>query len=174
MGYLGGPYFEKATFHWKELDDYYDGALSTQELIYSYCSGSRTALCAARGFLLTDLLELAGVDISGAIELAFWTDDQAVGAWTSFQKEELLDRPRYYFPNLSADEDGNLTPLLGGELTDGAQRVDCMLALEENWEWDAQSDVFQERGFDFMSATGLPGTGERGRRGFPAGAVHPG
>ncbi len=154
VGYLGGPYFEKATFHWKELDDYYDGALSTQKLIYSYCSGSRTALCAARGFLLTDLLELAGVDISGAIELAFWTDDQAVGAWTSFQKEELLDRPRYYFPNLSADEDGNLTPLLGGELTDGAQRVDCMLALEENWEWDAQSDVFQERGFDFMSATG--------------------
>ena len=51
VGYLGGPYFEKATFHWKELDDYYDGALSTQELIYSYCSGSRTALCAARGFL---------------------------------------------------------------------------------------------------------------------------
>ena len=112
VGYVGGPYYEKATFHWRDLDDYYGGALSSQELLYSYCSGSRVALCAARGFLLTDLLELAGVDISGAVELAFWTDDQAVGAWTSFQKEELLDRPRYYFPNLSADEDGNLLPLL--------------------------------------------------------------
>ena len=154
VGYVGGPYYEKASFNWRELDDMYDGALATHELLYSYCSGSRTALCAARGFLLTDLLELAGVDLSGVTELSFWTDDQSVSAWTSFQKEELLDRPRYYFPNLSADEDGTLRPLHGGELEDGAQRVDCMLALEDNWEWDARSDVFSQRGFDFMSATG--------------------
>ena len=154
VGYVGGPYYEKATFHWRDLDDFYGGALSTQEVLYSYYSGSRVALCAARGFLLTDLLELAGVDISGVLELSFWTDDQAVGAWTSFQKEELLDRPRYYYPNLSADENGTLLPLRGGEPEDGAQRVDCMLALEDNWEWDAESDIFQERGFDFMSATG--------------------
>ena len=42
VGYLGGPYFEKASFDWRELDDWYGGALSTQELIYSYCSGSHS------------------------------------------------------------------------------------------------------------------------------------
>ena len=53
VGYYGfseDEYLEKATYHWTELDDAYGGNLDTHTVIYSYYSGSRTYLVAARGF----------------------------------------------------------------------------------------------------------------------------
>ena len=103
VGYYGWPeedYKEKVTYHWTELDDWVGGALDTRETVYSYYSGSRTYLVAARGFSIRDLLYYAGIDFWSIASIDFFTKDHANGAYRSFSRYSLLDMPRYYFPNL--------------------------------------------------------------------------
>ena len=142
VGYFGGPYYEKVTYNWKQLDDNFGGALDSHQVAYSYNSGSRTAIDSARGFYLSDLLEYAGIDVGSVSSLSFYTKDQEVGAFATFPKSSLLDSARYYFPNISMNADKQLVPLNGGDLTDGAVRVDAMMALEDSWEWDAVDSNF--------------------------------
>ena len=142
VGYFGGPYYEKCTYTWQQLDDFVGGALDSHQIAYSYYSGARTAIDSARGFLLSDLLEYSGVDINSISTLSFYTKDQAVGAFATFSKSALLDSARYFFPNIGTDEDEQLVALNGGDLTDGAVRVETMLALEDTWEWDAVDSNF--------------------------------
>lgn len=143
VGYYGGPYYCKHTYHWSDLDDLYGGAMDTHKTAYTYYSGTRAAVDSARGFYLADFLQYAGVDMNSIASLDFYTKDHTTGAYRTFTKYSLLDAPRYYFPNLAASEDtGKLYPRNGGSLWDGAQRVETMLALEDNWEWDAEGSNF--------------------------------
>ncbi|MDO4552263.1 MAG: Ig-like domain-containing protein [Bacillota bacterium] len=143
VGYTGGPYALKATYSWRDLDDLYGGALPTVQEVYSYYGGDWTAVDSARGIYLTDLLEYAGVDMSSVHSLAFYTDDQTSGAFTSFTKAELLDRPRYYYPNLAANEEtGEVYARNGGDVEEGAVQVQPMMALEDNWEKNGIGENF--------------------------------
>ena len=147
IGYFGwqeDEFVEKATYNWRELDDLFGGALTTHEVVYSYCSGSRTYLAAARGFYIRDLLEYAGVDFSSISRIDFFTKDQTVGAYRSFTKASLFDLPRYYFPNMAINPDtGELYPFSGDDIYDGSVRVEAMLALEDYTEWDAVGSEFE-------------------------------
>ena len=143
VGYYGGPYYLKNTYHWSDLDDLYGGALDSHKVAYTYYSGSRTAVDSARGFYLSDFLQYADVDMNSIASLDFYTKDHTTGAYRTFTRYSLLDAPRYYFPNLAANEDtGKLYARNGGSLWDGAQRTETMLALEDNWEWDADSSNY--------------------------------
>ena len=148
IGYFGwgeDQFIEKATYSWRELDDLFGGMLCTHEVVYSYYSGSRTYLVAARGFYVRDLLECAGVDFGSISRIDFFTKDQTVGAYRSFTKSSLFDMPRYFFPNMAADEiTGEVFPYFGGDIYDGARRVEPMLALEDYTEWDAVGQQFEE------------------------------
>lgn len=157
VGYFGwreDEYLEKATYHWTELDDMIGGALDTQTAVYSYYSGSRTYLAAARGFLVRDLLSYAGIDFGSIGSIDFFTKDHANGAYRSFTKSSLFDLPRYYFPNLAANEEtGEIYPYDGDDVWNGATAVEAMLALEDFTEWDVPGAEF-ERLYDptMMSA----------------------
>ena len=148
IGYFGwdeDQFVEKSTYHWRDLDDMFGGALTTHELVYSYYSGSRTYLVAARGFYIRDLLEYAGIDFGSISRIDFFTMDQTVGAYRSFTKSSLFDMQRYYFPNLAADIDtGEIYPYYGDDIYDGAVRVEPMLALEDYTEWDSVGLLFDE------------------------------
>jgi len=147
IGYFGweeDQFVEKATFNWRELDDLFGGALKTHEVVYSYFSGSRTYLVAARGFYIRDLLSYAGVDFSSISRIDFFTKDQTVGAYRSFTKSSLIDTPRYYFPNLAANYDtGEIYPYIGDDIYEGSVRVESMLALEDYTEWDSVGYEFE-------------------------------
>ena len=140
VGYYGWSeeeYREKVTYHWTDLDDRYGGALDTYETIYSYYSGSRTYLVAARGFLIRDLLMYAGIDFGSIASIDFFTKDHTSGAYRSFTKYSLFNLPRYYFPNLAANEEtGEIYPWDGDDIWNGATAVEAMLALEDYTEWD--------------------------------------
>ena len=143
VGYYGGPYYLKHTYHWSDLDDLYGGTLDSHKAAYTYYSGSREAVDSARGFYLSDFLQYADVDMNSIASLDFYTKDHTTGAYRTFTRYSLLDAPRYYFPNLAANETtGKLYPRNGGSLWDGAQRVETMLALEDNWEWDADGSDY--------------------------------
>ncbi|MBR2779740.1 MAG: hypothetical protein IKD85_06180 [Firmicutes bacterium] len=154
VGYFGwteDQYVEKVTYHWTELDDLYGGVLPTHEEIYSYYSGNRgtqggrTYLVAARGFYIRDLLEYAGIDFNSIASIDFFTQDQKYGAYRSFTKQALLDQPRYYFPNLAANEEtGEQYPYDGDNIWNGATTVEAMLALEDYTEWDVSGTEFEE------------------------------
>ena len=149
VGYYGWSeeeYREKVTYHWTDLDDWYGGALDTYEMTYSYYSGSRTYLVAARGFLIRDLLQYAGIDFGSIASIDFFTKDHANGAYRSFTKYSLFDLPRYYFPNLAANEEtGEIYPWDGDDIWNGATAVEAMLALEDYTEWDAVGSEFEAR-----------------------------
>ena len=143
VGYYGTEYYEKCTYHWAELDDLFGGALDTYEIAYSYYNGSRTAIDSARGFLLSDFLSYAGVDFSSIAAIDFYTKDHTNGAYRSFTKYSLIDAPRYFFPNLAADEEtGEPIARDGVDVWNGALLVETMLALEDHWEWDAEDTYF--------------------------------
>ncbi|HML37725.1 MAG TPA: Ig-like domain-containing protein [Bacillota bacterium] len=148
VGYFGWPedqFVEKATYKWSDLDDQFGGALDTRVTIYSYQNGGRTYLAAGRGFMLRDLLEHAGIDLSSIASLDFFTKDQTVGPYRSFTKYSILDMPRYYFPNLAVDANTlKVRAYDGGDIRKGATRVETMLALEDYTEWDAIGYEFEK------------------------------
>ena len=148
VGYYGwseDQYIEKATYHWTELDDWYGGSLDTHDVIYSYYSGSRTYLVAARGFYVRDLLYYAGIDVGSVASIDFFTRDHANGAYRSFSAYSLLYMPRYYFPNLAANEEtGEIYAYDDDDIWNGATYVESMLALEDYTEWDVPGAEFEQ------------------------------
>jgi hypothetical protein len=57
----------------------------------------------------------------------------------------LFDMPRYYFPNLAANEEtGELYAYDGGDIWSGAVQVEPMLALEDYTEWDSVGCLFEK------------------------------
>ncbi len=147
VGYQGGPFYKKAEYSWKDLDDLYGGALPSHQVAYSYYGGrngkgGRNVVVSARGFYIKDLLSYAGIDLSSIAGFEFYTDDQKVGAFTTITKKELLDTPRYYYPNMGIDDEYNQVALDGGDITSGAVQVQAMFGLEDNWEWEGVAPNF--------------------------------
>ncbi|MGN1001775.1 MAG: Ig domain-containing protein [Oscillospiraceae bacterium] len=155
-GWTADQYVEKASYHWSELDDWYGGALDSHVVTYSAYSGGRgngggqMFLVSARGFYVRDLLEYANVDIGSIANVGFFTTDGgSARSWCTLTKYELFDLPRYYFPNLSAnDETGEQYPADGDDVWNGAVCVEAMLALEDFSAWLEWEDC----GYDFEQA----------------------
>ena len=137
IGYYGWPtsdYVEKAVF---SASDLYD--MGAYDEFYSYWDGSkRVAIDSSYGVPISTILDAAGIDQSSIANLDFWTADSGNGAFTSFTWKQLLGTKRYYFQDLATffyyDEEGNLC-CDEDEAWNYAQRVEPMMALEENWTW---------------------------------------
>jgi hypothetical protein len=148
IGYWGmseKEYVEKANFHWTELAEMYGGAANMPEIAYSYFKGKdsgsyKIVVVAARGALLEDVLNQAGVNISDVKNLSFYTNDYTEGAFASFTPYQLIEEPRYYYDNLASHIDNkynDLGVLVGYKIDSSAEEnreaVPTMLALESNW-----------------------------------------
>lgn len=98
VGYFGGPYYEKAVL---TLDDL--GSLEEQHYLYTFLDrGSFLAYADADGYLLTDILELAGIDVNSINRCHFKTTDVGEGTYfASIDSKTLFGSTRYAFPNLS-------------------------------------------------------------------------
>lgn len=148
IGYWGmdeTDYVTKAEFHWTELQAMYGDADDLPEIPYTYFQGKedgsyKIVVASARGVLLEDVLNYAGVNISDVKNISFYTNDYSAGAFVSFTPYQLLEEPRYYYDNLAAhinNEYNDLGVLTGYEIDpsaeDAREQVPTMLALESNW-----------------------------------------
>ena len=143
VGYFGmetDRYVELATYHWSEL--YH--ALPLYQAAYSFFRGMddgtyNTVIDSAYGFYISDLLDYAGVYSGDVSTIAFYTQDQSVGFFTSFTYADLFYTQRYYFNDLAAhiqpvcDEDGSFVEFNADEAWNDCWTVQPMLALEDNW-----------------------------------------
>ena len=148
IGYWGmdeSDYVTKAEFHWTELQAMYGDADDLPEIPYTYFQGKedgsyKIVVASAKGVLLEDVLNYAGVNISDVKNISFYTNDYSAGAFVSFTPYQLLEEPRYYYDNLAAhinNEYNDLGVLTGYEIDpsaeDAREQVPTMLALESNW-----------------------------------------
>ena len=143
VGYFGmetEQYVQVGSYHWSELYN----ALPLYQNAYSFFrSGTdgdyRTVIDSAYGFYLTDLLDYAGVYSGDVQSIAFYTQDQDVGFFTSFTAADLFYTERYYFNDLAAhirpvyDEAGNVVAYNADEAWGDCRTVQPMLALEDSW-----------------------------------------
>ncbi len=143
VGYFGmetDRYVELATYHWSEL--YH--ALPLYQAAYSFFRGMddgtyNTVIDSAYGFYISDLLDYAGVYSGDVSTIAFYTQDQSVGFFTSFTYADLFYTQRYYFNDLAAhiqpvcDEDGSFVEFNADEAWNDCWTVQPMLALEDSW-----------------------------------------
>ncbi len=143
VGYFGmdtDRYVEVGIYHWSELYN----ALPLYQNAYSFFRMTddgtyTTVIDSAYGFYITDLLDYAGVYSGDVQSIAFYTQDQSVGYFTSFTYADLFYTQRYYFNDLAAhihpayDEAGNFVEYNADEAWNDCQTVQPMLALEDNW-----------------------------------------
>ena len=148
IGYWGMPesdYVTKAEYHWTELQAMYGSAGDLPAIPYTYFQGKESGsykivVASARGVLLEDVLNYAGVNISDVKNMSFYTNDYSRGAFVSFTPYQLLEQPRYYYDDLAAhinNEYNDMGLLVGYEIDpsaeDAREQVPTMLALESNW-----------------------------------------
>ena len=143
VGYFGmetDRYVELATYHWSELYS----ALPLYQAAYSFFRSMddgtyNTVIDSAYGFYISDLLDYAGVYSGDVNTIAFYTQDQSVGFFTSFTYADLFYTQRYYFNDLAAhiqpvyDEEGNFVEFNADEAWNDCWTVQPMLALEDSW-----------------------------------------
>lgn len=143
VGYFGmdtDSYVQVASYHWSELYN----TLPLYQNAYSFYRSSDdgnycTVIDSAYGFYIADLLDYAGIYSGDVQSIAFYTQDQSVGYFTSFTYADLFYTQRYYFNDLSAyirpvyDEEGNFTGYNADEAWNDCWTVQPMLALEDNW-----------------------------------------
>ena len=98
IGYWGmseKEYVTKTEFHWTDLRDMYGGLDAMPELAYTYFKGRdsgsyKIVVVAARGALLRDVLDRAGLNMSDVTNISFYTNDYQAGAFASFTPYQLL------------------------------------------------------------------------------------
>ena len=143
VGYFGmetDRYVELATYHWSELYN----ALPLYQTAYSFFRSVddgtyNTVIDSAYGFYISDLLDYAGVYAGDVNTIAFYTQDQSVGYFTSFTYADLFYTQRYYFNDLAAhiqpvyDEEVNFVEFNADEAWNDCWTVQPMLALEDSW-----------------------------------------
>lgn len=129
VGYFGGPYYTKKVYTLTDFD-----ALPQVQQAYTY-RDSMGAICidAAAGVKLTDLLVDAGVDVNSVQTLYFNTNDIKMGWYIHLDRSDLLDTPRYYYPNLASHWDYDTQTPIEGAL-EGAVQVDALIAYKDNWQ----------------------------------------
>lgn len=97
VGYFGGPYYEKAVL---TLDDL--ATLDEYRGTYTFLDkGGFMAYADAKGYRLTDILRLAGVDVNSINRCHFGGDDGDSVYHVSIDSKTLFGSERYAFPNLS-------------------------------------------------------------------------
>ena len=129
MGYIGGPYYTKKVYTLTDFD-----RLPQVQQAYTFID-SMGAICidAAAGVKLSDLLIDAGVDVNSIQTFYVNTNDVQIGWYINLDRSELLDTPRYYYPNLASHWDYDTKTPLEGALEE-AVRVDPIIAYKDNWQ----------------------------------------
>ena len=129
VGYYGGPYHVKKVF---TLEDLYTMNLSSQA--YTYIDNMPAVVMeSAKGIRLSDLLDASGIDVNSVEGFHFYCSDVTTSWYQSINKEYLLDTLRYYYPRLPESWDYD-TSEAGAQATDGAEEVETIIALEDNWQ----------------------------------------
>ncbi len=129
VGYYGGPYHTKKVF---TMDELRKMALVKQP--YTFIDNMpAVVLDSAIGVKITDILEQSGIDVNSVETFYFYCSDVAISWYESIPKTYLLDVKRYYYPCLPASWDYDAQNAGTGSKT-GAQEVDAILALEDNWQ----------------------------------------
>ena len=103
VGYQGmdlSEYAATGTYHWGELE----GNLPIYEYAYSYYQSGwgteyTSIVDSARGFLVEDLLDYAGINFGDIYNLQFYVVDHS-GIQAAFDRDSLFCQ-RYYFDNLA-------------------------------------------------------------------------
>jgi hypothetical protein len=128
VGYFGGPYYTKKVYSLTDFD-----TLPQVQQAYTFID-SMGAICvdAAVGVNLSDLLMDAGVDVNSIQTFYFNTNDVEVGWYINLDKYDLLETPRYYYPNLPSHWDYDTKSPMEGAL-DGAVQVEPIIAYKDNW-----------------------------------------
>lgn len=128
VGYYGGTYYTKKVFTYEEMVE-----MSTVQQVYSYIDNMpAVCLTAAVGVPLTRLLEEAGVDINSVQSFNFFCADVSKTWYTSIAKTQLLDTPRFYYPNLPTRWDyDEMQPM--SMATADAVEVETILAVSDKW-----------------------------------------
>lgn len=161
VGYEGmelSEYVVVGDYHWSELA----GALPIYEEAYSYYNGGSSdgtqfnaIVDSARGFLLMDLLEYAGIYYGDIRNLQFYVVDHA-GIQAAFDRDYLF-QTRYYFEDYNGhlyreyDDDFNVISVDSSECWDYCVSVEPMMALEDNWV--SFSEEFEHALPDFDNAS---------------------
>ncbi len=143
IGYPGmqlSEYVVVGDYHWSELMD----NLPLYEQAYSYYQGSSTGdlkfteiVDAARGFPLRELLEYAHIYYDDILNLQFYVIDHS-GIQAAFDRDVLF-QDRYYFEDYIGhlhwirDDDFKVTGYDSKGCWDYCEKVEPMLALEDNW-----------------------------------------
>ncbi len=142
VGYFGGPYYEKAVL---TLDDL--GSLEEQHYTYTCLDkGAYLDYADAYGYRLSDILELAGIDVNSIRACHFKSTDNY---FVSVDSETLFGSERYAFPNLS-EYFGTLSDGYTRGITDmdavwgSAIRVPAILSFYDNFHRLEDSDWFKK------------------------------
>ncbi len=129
VGYFGGPYYTKKVYTLSDFDK-----LPQVKQAYIFID-SMNAVCvdAATGVKLTDLLADAGIDVNSVQKFYFYSSDIKHGWYQCLDKPYLLDKPRFYYPNLPSKWDYE-KGMSTAEAIYGAIRVDPIIAYKDNWQ----------------------------------------
>ena len=103
----------------------------------------------AKGFLLTDLLREAGIELEDVSSLHFLSSTQEGDRMVSFSKEELLDTTRlcnYSLVNYYEEETGTLAEHKRWM----AAETDVMIALQDSWILASEGGSFEEDGEELL------------------------
>lgn len=139
VGYFGGPYYTKKYFSLADME-----SLPQVRQAYTFIDNMpAVVLDSAVGVRLTDVLQAAGIDVNSVEAFHFYCSDVTTSWYTSINKDFLLDTTRYYYPNLPQRWDDDTGTSLPGA-REGAEVVDTILALKDNWRRFATEDNFDE------------------------------
>lgn len=126
VGYLGGPYYEKAVFSLSEL-----WAMDVVYADYTFIDSMPSVVIDhVAGIRLSDLMDAAGIDMNSIQTFYFWTNDKQSGYYTSYSKGSLIDTPRYCYYSLP----DNFGQGAGNEYA-ASDKVpaDTVIALADDW-----------------------------------------
>ncbi len=139
VGYYGSTYYTKKVFTLSELQ-----AMEQVKQVYSYIDNMPApCLDSAVGVRLSDILQAAGIDVNSIQSFHFYCADVARTWYLSSTKDYLLDTIRYYYPNQTEHWDYDEAKALAGA-TEGAEQVETIIALEDNWRRFATDANFAE------------------------------
>lgn len=128
VGYYGGEFTEKKTFSLAEMQ-----AMANYLETYTYIDAMPSVVVvSAKGIRLTDLLAAAGIDVNSVQVIHFTTFDGYDKKNSSLLKTDLIDKNRYYYPNLKSHWDTDTASATLGYAKD-AKLVAPMIAVQDNW-----------------------------------------
>ncbi len=142
VGYLGGPYYQKKVFTLDEL-----ASLGQITAVYSYID-KMPSVCLdnAKGSPLSAIIQAAGIDLNSVERFYFYTNDKKEGYYTDFTKRVLLEKPRYYYPNLVFRyyEPDYAPDEYDERAAESAVPVPAMMAVSDYWQrhLDKERDDF--------------------------------